>query len=595
MKTRFSRYAWAVLLLAAISACTPNIPYRTISSPCNHQPNGQIDDACLKHSIHHFKGSLGNVTYRYVLGIVELDDQGQLHDRRQLEQLTETIRKEDNPLVIVYVHGWKNNAAPENRDLRNFQEILQQVAAREAIDVAMASLVGHISDEMVNAIGIGIENDPYVELEKERFKLLGSDLTSKEVQRMISIGKERFPDMRAAVATRSQPREVIGVYVGWRGESITVPGLRQMTFWGRKSVANKIGEGALSAILLKLETITLSKRAEYGYRTNAIFDGLLKTRHDTKSFWSQDVAQVPAQLVIVGHSFGAAAVYAAVSQVLLTRYLESCYAAEQVERKACLAKGVGDLVILINPAFEAIKFDAMHSLVSESSYVRFGEGQAPLLVVLGSEGDWPNKRLFPFGRFASTMFDAEKKSRDQSRKNKTAIGLYRDYQTHCLTETPGKNDFASLHSAWSQLTVEDIKQLQEGLSSITEEQYGQLMDYVLFTLNAEVNLLRVLKGYDTMPTTASDQATAATSPLARGYSVETRAYVDVGGVRFSHGSPAMANNPYLFIQVGKNLVPGHSEIFDPRFLEFIDLVIKESLRHTFVRDYLEEHRSEVYQ
>ncbi len=46
---------------------------------------------------------------------------------------------------------------------------------------------------------------------------------------------------------------VIGVYIGWRGESIQIPILRYATFWDRKNTSEEVGRGSLVEFLTRLE------------------------------------------------------------------------------------------------------------------------------------------------------------------------------------------------------------------------------------------------------------------------------------------------------------------------------------------------------
>ncbi len=50
-------------------------------------------------------------------------------------------------------------------------------------------------------------------------------------------------------------RHVVGVYIGWRGTSLSLPLLKELTFWDRKAVAQKIGKGGVTDILLDLRKL----------------------------------------------------------------------------------------------------------------------------------------------------------------------------------------------------------------------------------------------------------------------------------------------------------------------------------------------------
>lgn len=67
--------------------------------------------------------------------VVEFDEQGELHDK---EQLTEALRGiQQTPgkiLLIIFVHGWQNDASYATSDLRHFEEhLLKRVANSQRI------------------------------------------------------------------------------------------------------------------------------------------------------------------------------------------------------------------------------------------------------------------------------------------------------------------------------------------------------------------------------------------------------------------------------------------------------------------------------
>ena len=129
-----------------------------------------------------------------------------------------------------------------------------------------------------------------------------------------------------------EPRRVAGIYVGWRGESIDLPPFNYLTFWDRKNTAQDVGYLGISELLVKLEEIA---------NVNNVMHPDLKNR-----------------LVIIGHSFGGAVVFSATSQILASRFVDS------QEGKAFTgdAGGFGDLVVLLNPAFEALRYAPFYDM-----------------------------------------------------------------------------------------------------------------------------------------------------------------------------------------------------------------------------------------
>lgn len=69
------------------------------------------------------------------LAFLEVDDMGELWDKGELDTALSIIRRANtdahvDPVVITFVHGWKNNAAPDNGNVAGFEVALQDVYAR---------------------------------------------------------------------------------------------------------------------------------------------------------------------------------------------------------------------------------------------------------------------------------------------------------------------------------------------------------------------------------------------------------------------------------------------------------------------------------
>jgi pimeloyl-ACP methyl ester carboxylesterase len=193
--------------------------------------------------------------------------------------------------------------------------------------------------------------------------------------------------------------DIIGIYVGWRGESWTIPGVQYGTFWDRKNASEEIGRGSLVEFLTRLE------RA------------------------AKPQADSPNKLMVVGHSFGASVVFNSIGQILLERFLLDAEkllaerrtpapgvaprngAAKQVhpQSKPGLISGYGDLVILINPAIEATRIVPFFGSLNEytnRTVDLFVDAQPPRLVILSSEGDWATRKTFPTARVFSTLLES---------------------------------------------------------------------------------------------------------------------------------------------------------------------------------------------
>ncbi|MDA1076419.1 MAG: hypothetical protein O3A63_16930 [Proteobacteria bacterium] len=192
-------------------------------------------------------------------------------------------------------------------------------------------------------------------------------------------------------------------------------------------------------------------------------------------------------------------------------------------------RGFGDLVVLINPAFEATLF----ALLSDLSAARgtYFASQLPVLAILTSEADQATRLAFPAGRWFSTFLEAERDPRrynattkqfeviDAESANRTAIGHFSPYRTHCLY-------------------LEENGSLQ-ALSYYTAESAAQTF-------------------YRTSIAWESD------APGSK---------IDFDGLTLERTANTAGRNPYLSIYVDGELIRGHNDIDDPRIIRFIEQLV----------------------
>ena len=440
MKPSKLRALLLVLFVAvALSACAPHQIYRTDYSLC---VSDKPETKCETHSLQEYR-DVANPDQGYVLDFVEFDDQGQLFDRRQmrkvLDHLFELASPEDeNLLMVVFVHGWKHSAAPADGNIVTFRRALKHLSATE-------SRIGQRSGR--------------------------------------------------------KPRRVVGVYLGWRGGSVTLPLVKELTFWDRKSTAHKVGRGGVTEVLNRIELVRQTKRSVAG-------TGGLGTR-----------------LVVVGHSFGGAVVFSALSQILENGFIHTVGPAGQISNP----RGFGDLVVLINPAFEAELYAALSDMSTErGSYFRT---QLPVLAVLTSDADDATGRAFPVGRWFSTMFE---KTRDMQRDN----GVTGE--------------------------VETIKQHDANITAV-----GHFDPYITHSLRAKETH---------QPNTVDQLSVERSADLF--YRISQSWEDDAPGSRIefprselTRTQTSAGRNPYLNVRVDGELIKDHNDIDDPRVIEFVTQLI----------------------
>ena len=163
---------------------------------------------------------------------------------------------------------------------------------------------------------------------------------------------------------------VIGIYLGWRGDSSRK--LQGATFYNRKRTAHRIGENAGSKLLLELANLTYEINTDLDQRRSPGF----------------------VTMVTAGHSFGGALVFSAVEAALVSEWGGRDGVGPLADGAGIKAKRheLGDLVLLINPAFEADRYRLFDGdLALPGRY----EPQCPVLVTVASEGDAAVGTAFP--------------------------------------------------------------------------------------------------------------------------------------------------------------------------------------------------------
>jgi pimeloyl-ACP methyl ester carboxylesterase len=202
---------------------------------------------------------------------------------------------------------------------------------------------------------------------------------------------------------RIRPKRIVGIYVGWRGLSSKVQPMLSLSFWARKHVAERIAENDLIELLTRIELFVERANANDPYL---------------------------ARLILIGHSFGGTMMYGAIANILKERVIQAAPPPGDPNAPEGVIHGFGDLVLLINPAFEASAYAPLDELAGE--FRRFAPTQTPVLVTVASETDNPNGFWFPLGRRLDTM-SQHTGERSTRREIVTAVGNYEPFWTHRLS------------------------------------------------------------------------------------------------------------------------------------------------------------------
>ncbi len=173
----------------------------------------------------------------------------------------------------------------------------------------------------------------------------------------------------------NRQRRIMGIYLSWRGKSHRIPVIKRLTYWDRKRTAHKVGRGDLVETLSRIEQIR----------------------------FHTPLADRQSRLIIVGHSFGGAAVYSAVAPYIRTVAAGEDQAAD-LENHGRIAKirGIGDLVVLVNPAFEALLYDAVDRLTH--SIEAYDADQHVILMTVGADNDQATRLPFWAGQWLARFF-----------------------------------------------------------------------------------------------------------------------------------------------------------------------------------------------
>ena len=300
----------SILLIAfLVVGCAPNRPYRTGFSPYD---NPRPDEDPLNEAVI-------ETAPEYKLGFVEFDEEGWFWDPRQAKVVEELVsvatgagdpNSSSQAIILFFVHGWKNNAAYNCNNVDMLRKTLREV---------------------------------------------------------------NHAEMVKSTEDHHLPRNIVGIYCGWRGLSAKLEPFKELSIWTRKKTAHKVGgHGAMTQLFVELEKLQAASNRHF-------------------------LADAPkTELIIVGHSFGAAAVYSAISQFTTERFVND------VEHGRPL-KPLGDQVILLNPAFEASWRFNLNRLATNIN--KYPPLQRPVLSIFTSKGDWATHYFLPIGQFFPTLFE----------------------------------------------------------------------------------------------------------------------------------------------------------------------------------------------
>jgi hypothetical protein len=337
---------------------------------------------------------------------------------------------------------------------------------------------------------------------------------------------------------RANKGPVFGIYIGWRGESARR--LSGTTFYNRKATAHHVGSLGGRDLLLQLGEIQRDLDRE-------VRDASGGDRY--------------VNMVTVGHSFGGALVYSAMESLGVSEYGDNKHG---VGYPACkdgskpVRTGVGDLVVLVNPAFEAKRYRYFAEDVEAPG--SYSPGQRPVLLTVASEADRAVGVAFPLGRALWLAWHPAYWG--SGRSEITGLGHYAPYTTHRLVFNgpAAKPD--------EQQPLRDQEALKRcGL--VEEEEKGLVRaqcdcSYPVYKLTPSGGGGALMPGKSRNP----DQLMAGEGSVRA---------LNAADVTLQPVKGENRHLPYIVASAPANLISGHNDIYNPNFILFLIGYINNSL------------------
>ena len=257
--------------------------------------------------------TISDGTHDITVSYVEFDDHGLFWTDDQLPNALRNVKTAESPngaLVAVFVHGWENNASKDNGDVASFkQKVLIPLSLRET---------------------------------------------------------------RLAKEQNRPRRNVSGVYLGWRGLSLTFTPLFWTSFADREYAADRVADThATSTIRALVRTV----------------------REDRRN---------GSQIIVIGHSFGGRITEKALGPTLVSEAARARVA--EIVRDAAHAapSETADITILENQAANAT--EALGDIWYLKD-VEFFAARKPIFISVTSATDWATGLAFPAGNFLTSIFE----------------------------------------------------------------------------------------------------------------------------------------------------------------------------------------------
>ena len=274
----------------------------------------------------------------YAVSVIEFDDQGEPWNLAQLDAVIELIRtlNAESPHGVVlhqFIHGWKSNAS---RDQRSGQRLAW---------------------------------------------------FEDEIEALADYSEE------AGMGLGEPGRPVVGLFIGWRGRTYSLPILIDASFWNRRVAAHRVASMGLIEVLQR----TLRAASE---------------NPDSKSF-------------LLGHSMGGLILEKTIGQAVMGEILE-------VERDGVSLPIRYDLIVSANPSTEALHTKQLIDVLKRSGVRLVLEDDAghrrpadgPMMVSITSSNDGVTKWMVPLAMRVNSIFVRYRGGADAAMPSQKTLGLH---------------------------------------------------------------------------------------------------------------------------------------------------------------------------
>jgi len=317
---RLLRGLGALILLAASSACVADRAYRGADRP-NGLPNSVLNEQLQTRQFDPTQSEDPKVLEKpwpYRLTFIEFSDRGEMFDARQLDRALEEIA------------AAKRDAAARSSAARTL---------RPVVAVFVHGWKNNASDSSGNVWG--------------------------------------FRQVLAGLSLQYSPAPIVGVYIGWRGATVSAPFLEEFTFFDRHRRSQSVAVPQMP-------------------------DAFRRVMQAAKGPTYEDRSTVS---VLVGHSFGGAVLETALTQGLS----DEVVTARQQQRPI---RWPADLIVLLNEAQEAERsYPFIDTLVANvtarppcAAPGEERETLRPAVISISSTGDYATRAFFPAAQLLTRLF-----------------------------------------------------------------------------------------------------------------------------------------------------------------------------------------------